>query len=175
MNRTFSCGVGGDEGTTNVGANHIPGTPMAPEANSWMRACSNNTNRPFTAFDVTALTTVYPRLTGPFSSVTKGTYSSIKGADTSCPVQVANYSYTWNNYNMMIPKGVTLTISGGVFLPSGSTTLIPAWQVGTTNFQVRWNGAGSITAVGRWESGATPPPRAQYQEVITKHVTVNCQ
>ncbi|WP_343744551.1 M57 family metalloprotease [Chitinophaga sp.] len=60
MNRAFSCGTGGNEGTAGVGAEYIPGTPSAPSANSWMLACSNNTDRPFTAEDKVALTTVYP-------------------------------------------------------------------------------------------------------------------
>lgn len=65
MNRAFSCGSGGNEGDAGVGANHIPGTPTTPSANSWMLACSNGTDRPFTSTDVTALTTVYPSRTIP--------------------------------------------------------------------------------------------------------------
>lgn len=59
MNRTFSCGSGGDEGAAGVGAVYIPGTSTGPESGSWMLACSNGTDRPFTTGDVTALTTVY--------------------------------------------------------------------------------------------------------------------
>lgn len=59
MNRAFSCGSGGNEGDAGVGAVHIPGTPTNPSANSWMLACSNNTDRPFTADDRTSLRTVY--------------------------------------------------------------------------------------------------------------------
>ncbi|HEY9045382.1 MAG TPA: M57 family metalloprotease [Ohtaekwangia sp.] len=65
MNRTFSCGSGGNEGDAGVGANYIPGTPTGPSAGSWMLACSSNTDRPFTSDDVTALTTVYPNRTIP--------------------------------------------------------------------------------------------------------------
>lgn len=56
MNRSFSCFRDGNEGGDAV---HIPGTPTTPESNSWMLACSNGTDRPFTANDVTALKTVY--------------------------------------------------------------------------------------------------------------------
>jgi Dual-action HEIGH metallo-peptidase len=61
MNRKYSCGPGpfNNEGSSGVGALHIPGTPTGPDAKSWMLACSNNTDRPFTANDVTALTNVY--------------------------------------------------------------------------------------------------------------------
>lgn len=59
MNRAFSCGSGGNEGDAGVGAIHIPGTPTSPENNSYMLACSNGTDRQFTAGDRTALTTVY--------------------------------------------------------------------------------------------------------------------
>ncbi|MBC7921020.1 MAG: hypothetical protein H7Z75_07990 [Ferruginibacter sp.] len=61
MNRAFSCRTGGNEGDANVGAVLIPGTPTAPSAGSWMLACSNNTDRPFTPQDNLALTNTYPR------------------------------------------------------------------------------------------------------------------
>ena len=59
MSRRYSCGSGGNEGSAGVGAIHISGTPTKPTANSWMLACSNGTDRPFTSADRTALTTVY--------------------------------------------------------------------------------------------------------------------
>ena len=59
MDRSFSCGTGGDEGAAGVGAEYIPGTPAGPENGSWMLACSGGTDRPFTSGDVTALNTVY--------------------------------------------------------------------------------------------------------------------
>lgn len=62
MNRSYSCGSGGNEGqeTTGVGAVHIPGTPTGPDPNSWMLACAGaSTNRPFNANDVTALNYLY--------------------------------------------------------------------------------------------------------------------
>lgn len=59
MNRRYSCGTGGNEGSAGVGAIHISGTPTNPSANSWMLACSNGTDRPFTSADRTALTTLY--------------------------------------------------------------------------------------------------------------------
>jgi hypothetical protein len=60
MNRAYSCGTGGNEGSAGVGAIHIPGTPTGPSAASWMLACINNgTNRPFTASDGVALDYVY--------------------------------------------------------------------------------------------------------------------
>lgn len=61
MSRRFSCGYGGNEGqaSTGVGAVHIPGTPTKGEKGSYMLACSDGTDRPFTTGDRTALTTVY--------------------------------------------------------------------------------------------------------------------
>jgi Dual-action HEIGH metallo-peptidase len=62
MNRSFSCGIGGNEGqeTTGVGAVHIPGTPTGPDAASWMLAClSSTTDRPFNANDIIALNFLY--------------------------------------------------------------------------------------------------------------------
>lgn len=60
MNRAYSCGGSAyNEGSSTVGAIHIPGTPTGPSANSWMLACSNGTNRPFTSADRTALNYVY--------------------------------------------------------------------------------------------------------------------
>lgn len=61
MSRRFSCnGTDLNEGQSTSGAIHIPGTPVNPEANSWMLACSSNRDRPFTAYDIIALNTVYP-------------------------------------------------------------------------------------------------------------------
>ncbi len=62
MNRSYSCGTGGNEGqeTTGVGAVYIPGTATGPEAASWMLAClSSTTDRPFNANDKTALNYLY--------------------------------------------------------------------------------------------------------------------
>jgi len=62
MNRSYSCGTGGNEGqeTTGVGAVHIPGTPTGPDAASWMLAClSSTTNRPFNSNDAIALNYLY--------------------------------------------------------------------------------------------------------------------
>lgn len=59
FDRSFSCGSGGNEGAGSIGAVYIPGTPAGPENGSWMLACSNGTDRPFTSGDQTALTTLY--------------------------------------------------------------------------------------------------------------------
>jgi hypothetical protein len=59
MNRAYSCGSGGNEGASNVGAIHIPGTPTGPDANSWMLACSNGGDRTFNNNDKTALNYLY--------------------------------------------------------------------------------------------------------------------
>jgi hypothetical protein len=62
MNRSYSCGSGGNEGqeNTGVGAVHIPGTPTGPDAASWMLAClSSTTDRPFNANDKKALVYLY--------------------------------------------------------------------------------------------------------------------
>ena len=60
MDRSFSCGGSySNEGDADVGAVYIPGTPAGPENGSYMLACSNGTDRPFTQSDVTALQTVY--------------------------------------------------------------------------------------------------------------------
>ncbi|NSL88244.1 M57 family metalloprotease [Chitinophaga solisilvae] len=60
MNRAFSCGIGGNEGLAGVGANPVLGTPTGPSPDSWMLACSSNTDRPFTFYDKIALITTYP-------------------------------------------------------------------------------------------------------------------
>ena len=62
MNRSYSCGSGGNEGqeTSGVGAVHIPGTPTGPDAASWMLAClSSTTDRPFNSNDKVALDYLY--------------------------------------------------------------------------------------------------------------------
>ena len=61
MNRAFSCGASGagNEGASNIGAVRIPGTPSAPDAASFMLACSNGGNRTFNANDVIAVNFLY--------------------------------------------------------------------------------------------------------------------
>ena len=60
MNRAYSCGGRRyNEGSAGVGAVWIPGTPTKADANSWMLACSNGTDRQFTANDKIALKEVY--------------------------------------------------------------------------------------------------------------------
>jgi len=63
MNRAYSCGrkgQGNNEGTAGVGAILIPGTPSAPDPNSWMLACvGTNVDRPFNPNDVIALNYLY--------------------------------------------------------------------------------------------------------------------
>ncbi|MCS4164152.1 MULTISPECIES: M57 family metalloprotease [Sphingobacterium] len=64
MNRVFSCGaetdVNPNEGSGTDGAVHIPGTPTIPEYNSFMLACTDGVDRPFTQNDILALKTLYP-------------------------------------------------------------------------------------------------------------------
>ncbi|MBC7848570.1 MAG: protease [Chitinophagaceae bacterium] len=61
MARQYSCGGSPvNEGASNVGAVHIPGTPTGPDPNSWMLACiGNGVNRPFNTNDRTALNYLY--------------------------------------------------------------------------------------------------------------------
>lgn len=59
MNRAFSCG--GAPIRENVNAIWIPGTPMGPDPNSWMLACSNGGNRTFNGNDSLALKYLYGR------------------------------------------------------------------------------------------------------------------
>jgi hypothetical protein len=60
MDRSYSCGgTPTNEGASNIGAVYIPGTPSAPDANSWMLACSNGGNRTFNANDIIALNYLY--------------------------------------------------------------------------------------------------------------------
>jgi hypothetical protein len=61
MDRSYSCGgSASNEGASDVGAIHIPGTPTGPDANSWMLACiGSGQNRPFNANDKIALDFLY--------------------------------------------------------------------------------------------------------------------
>lgn len=60
LDRSFSCGgTPVNEGSGGVGAILIPGTPSAPDANSWMLACNNVGNRTFNANDRIALNYLY--------------------------------------------------------------------------------------------------------------------
>ncbi len=61
MNRAYSCGgTAYNEGSANVGAINIPGTPTAADPNSWMLACiARDVDRPFNANDKIALNYLY--------------------------------------------------------------------------------------------------------------------
>lgn len=61
MNRAYSCGGQAvNEGSSSVGAVHVPGTPTGPDPNSWMLSCiGSGQNRPFNANDRAALNYLY--------------------------------------------------------------------------------------------------------------------
>jgi hypothetical protein len=71
-NRAFSCGydlsswIGILQAIFKIPVNegsfaiYIPGTPIGGEAGSWMLACSDGTDRPFTPSDIVALKALYP-------------------------------------------------------------------------------------------------------------------
>ncbi|RYZ62059.1 MAG: protease [Chitinophagaceae bacterium] len=60
MDRSFSCnGAYANEGASNIGAIHIPGTPTTADANSWMLACSNGGDQTFNTNDIKALNYLY--------------------------------------------------------------------------------------------------------------------
>jgi hypothetical protein len=62
FDRSVSCGgSASNEGTSGVGANHIPGTPTGATASakSWMLACTDGGDRPFNNDDKTALNYLY--------------------------------------------------------------------------------------------------------------------
>ena len=63
FDRSISCGGSpSNEGSAGIGAIHINGTPTGADLQgngSYMLACSNGSDRPFTSADQTALSTVY--------------------------------------------------------------------------------------------------------------------
>ena len=61
MNRAYSCGGSPvNEGSSSVGAIHIPGTPSGPVNGSWMLSCIGyGDNRPFNSSDRIALDYLY--------------------------------------------------------------------------------------------------------------------
>lgn len=62
FDRSISCGGSpSNEGDAGIGANHIPGTPTGASLNaqSWMLACTDGSDRPFNNDDRTALDYLY--------------------------------------------------------------------------------------------------------------------
>lgn len=60
FNRSISCGSGGNEGSSGVGAVHIPGTPTGADMNSIMLACfSASEDGEFGSYDIIALEYLY--------------------------------------------------------------------------------------------------------------------
>lgn len=112
MNRAFSCGSGGNEGDAGVGAVHIPGTPTTPSANSWMLACSSNTDRPFTADDKNALAAVYPIPVGPSA---RDLFVIAKSNTGSGTTEVHGISSSSNYQNFFLQTGSALGTTGNNF------------------------------------------------------------
>jgi hypothetical protein len=60
FNRSLSCGTGGNEGASDVGAIHVPGTPTGYDANSIMLSCfSSSETGEFGNYDRVALEYLY--------------------------------------------------------------------------------------------------------------------
>jgi hypothetical protein len=60
FNRSLSCGVGGNEGASTVGAVLIPGTTQGFDAKSVMNSCfSTSSNGIFSSYDTIALNQLY--------------------------------------------------------------------------------------------------------------------
>ncbi len=67
-NRSISCGSGGNEGDSGVGAIHIPGTPTtATDGGSLMNSCFRSVETgEFASGDITALRELYPQVNASF-------------------------------------------------------------------------------------------------------------
>ncbi len=139
MNRAFSCGSGGNEGDAGVGAIHIPGTPTGPSANSWMLACSNNTDRPFTGEDRTSLQAVYG---GGYWETLPGLATDIGvGADgtayiTGSQAVSGGYGiYRWSGSNWVLQNGGAVRVDVS---PQGTP-----WVVNNVGNIFRGDGTGA--------------------------------
>lgn len=111
MNRAFSCSSPGNEGPGDVGAEHIPGTPTGPSAGSWMLACSNNTDRPFTASDKVALKTVYPNNVTP-PSTALDLYALFKSGTGTNSTEVHAMKGSDNFQSFLLRTGTALGETG---------------------------------------------------------------
>ncbi len=107
---SYSCGSGGSE----TGGVHIPGTPTGPSANSWMLACSNNTDRPFTKEDRTSLNYVYgnwQRLPGLANDIGVGPDGSAYIVGTETRSQgFAIHKWNGSNWNMVVGEGKRIDV-----------------------------------------------------------------
>lgn len=156
MNRAFSCNQvlpGNNEGDAGVGANHIPNTPVGPEAGSWMLACSNNTNRPFTNADEIALVDTYGGL------VINGNTFICSGNNTYTLTQVPQGStVTWQVspvglLNQSSGNGTTAVLSPASSLASAGATL---------TFSVLVNGVTFNSSTEIWVGKPSVGPDTQF-------------
>lgn len=163
MNRAFSCGSGGNEGDAGVGANPIPSTPTDPSPDSWMLACSSNTDRPFTLYDRIALVTTYPG-TYPGQTAPIGSIISLKATinnkyvcaeDAGVSPLIANRDAVgaWEQFRVLdagnglialqaiINNGYVCTEGGGTAPMIANRTAINDWE------KFRWinNSDGTIS------------------------------
>ncbi|WDF66992.1 M57 family metalloprotease [Sphingobacterium oryzagri] len=110
MDRTFSCnielGVAPNEGAGSNGAIHIPGTVTSPERHSFMLACSNGLDRPFTANDIIALQTIYPIEDRFYVSMRRTVVEDRSYYNQCCDYMDTDYNYTayfFRDREMQIP------------------------------------------------------------------------
>ncbi len=122
-NRSFSCGSGGNEGQTQYGAVHIPGTPTTHAvANSWMLACiGRQVNRPFIASDRTALLNLYRKNTPPPPPTNTAVpfYRFFRGGPK------ANHYYSTNR---RAPSGYKLEGTTGKIFTKQASGTIPLYR-----------------------------------------------
>ncbi|MEP1033454.1 M57 family metalloprotease [Ekhidna sp.] len=142
MNRAFSCGQvlpGNNEGDAGVGANHINNTPVNPEVGSWMLACSNNTNRPFTNADEIALIDTYDGMTITGNTLVCGGNNTFT-LNNVPPGSVVTWQATPANIlDQAAGNGATAVLSGISNRVSGGGTLTFNVVVNGVNFNVTTN------------------------------------
>ncbi|MBL3657107.1 M57 family metalloprotease [Fulvivirga sediminis] len=148
FNRAISCGSGGNEGSAGVGAINIPGTPGTTnvDLNSIMLACFNaNQSGEFSAYDKTALNTLYPGNSVPsdpqLTVSTSSLYRAYNSPSTTVNVS-SNLSWTVSDNASWLSVSPTSGSNNGSFTVSTFSYNQPCEPARTATITVR---GGSIT------------------------------
>ncbi|MGM9478246.1 M57 family metalloprotease [Pedobacter sp. GSP4] len=142
MDRAFSCGIVADGNNEGGNANHIRGTSPNPVSGSWMLACANGVDRPFTDEDILALNGTYPKLRNVYVKQV-GTLISDDSYLIGCcdDRTLLSHNFTLEFYqdqNLTIPYTTTNNFVVKVFEYSGSSQLTRVFLVpnGATSYDL---------------------------------------
>ncbi|MBU8901027.1 protease B [Corallococcus sp. M34] len=164
-NRSISCGSGGDEGDSGVGAILIPGTPAtAVVGGSIMNSCFRSTETgEWTSTDITALGYLYG--TGGVaacSSLNFVAYRGQNGTQISCSCPGAGSGSVWGTDTYTDDSDVCAAAVHTAAIPSSGGTVLVTIRPGQSSYTGSTRNGITTLSYGAWNgslsiASVTPP------------------